>query len=47
MDGPGFSNFESKQLRHFDNELTEFRLMYESLDEQERAELRQWLEAES
>jgi len=34
-----------RQLRHFDQEMTEFRCVYESFAPDERKEVREWLEA--
>jgi len=47
MDFPNddFQRPHNSQLRHFDQETTEFRRVYESLTPDERRGLREWLEA--
>jgi hypothetical protein len=47
MDFPNdeFRRADNSQLSHFDQEMTEFRQVYESLTAGERRDLREWLEA--
>lgn len=43
-DGRNFDHVFRTQLRHFDNQLSEFRQFYESHSTEERKQLRDWLE---
>lgn len=47
MDAPEdeFRHVFARQLRYFDQEMTEYRSVYDSLKQDERRDLRQWLEA--
>lgn len=43
-DGSSFDHVFAKGLRHFDNQLSDFRQFYESHSMEERKQLRDWLE---
>jgi hypothetical protein len=47
MDFPNedFRHAHNRQLSHFDQEMTEFRRVYETLSPDERKDLREWLES--